>query len=86
VRRARLHPGGHRGLAIQLAQVIPRVIKPSPRRIDRALQAAVARLAAQDFRSVNAEVEVLLREALERRGVKVPAPDPPKRGRPPKKD
>ena len=53
-------------------------------RLDPALHAAIERLAAQDFRSVNAELEVLLREALERRGVKVPAPDPPRRGRPPK--
>jgi hypothetical protein len=53
-------------------------------RLDPALHAAIERLAAQDFRSVNAELEVLLREALERRGVKLPAPDPPRRGRPPK--
>jgi hypothetical protein len=53
-------------------------------RLDPALHAAIERLAAQDFRSVNAALEVLLREALERRGVKVPAPDPPRRGRPPK--
>jgi hypothetical protein len=55
-------------------------------RLDPALYDAVERLAAQDFRSVNAELEVLLREALQRRGVKLPQPDPPKRGRPPKKD
>ena len=53
-------------------------------RLDPALHAAIERLAAQDFRSVNAELEVLLREALERRGVKLQAPDPPRRGRPPK--
>jgi hypothetical protein len=53
-------------------------------RLDPALHAAIERLAAQDFRSVNAELEVLLREALERRGVKLPAPNPPRRGRPPK--
>ena len=53
-------------------------------RLDPALHAAIERLAAQDFRSVNAELEVLLREALDRRGVKLPAPDPPRRGRPPK--
>ena len=53
-------------------------------RLDPELHAAIERMAAQDFRSVNAEFEVLLREALERRGVKVPAPDPPRRGRPPK--
>ena len=53
-------------------------------RLDPALHAAIERIAAQDFRSVNAELEVLLREALDRRGVKLPAPDPPRRGRPPK--
>ena len=56
--------------------------KAFPLRLDRALHAAVERLAAQDLRSVNAEFEVLLREALQRRGMKVPAPDPPRRGRP----
>ena len=56
--------------------------KAFPLRLDPALHAAVERLAAQDFRSVNAELEVLLREALQRRGVKLPVPDPPKRGRP----
>ena len=55
-------------------------------RLAPALHAAIERLAAQDFRSVNAELEVLLREALQRRGVKLPMPDPPRRGRPPKKD
>lgn len=33
--------------------------------------AAVERLAAAEMRSVNAEMEVLVREALARRGVKV---------------
>jgi hypothetical protein len=60
--------------------------KAFPLRLDPALHAAVERLAAQDFRSVNAELEVLLREALQRRGVKLPVPDPPRRGRPRKKD
>jgi hypothetical protein len=32
------------------------------------------RLAAQDLRSVNAEIEFLLREALSRRGIKPKAP------------
>ncbi len=40
-------------------------------RLDPALHAAIERLAAQDLRSVNAQIEVLLREALKRRGVKV---------------
>jgi hypothetical protein len=41
---------------------------------------AVERLAASDLRSVNAEMEVLVREALARRGIKVAKPakdDPP---------
>ncbi|HEX8469732.1 MAG TPA: hypothetical protein VF633_01350 [Brevundimonas sp.] len=35
------------------------------------VMAAVERLAAADLRSVNAQIEVLLREALARRGVSV---------------
>jgi len=53
-------------------------------RLDPALHAAIERLAAQDLRSVNAELEVLLREALARRGVRIPLAEPPRRGRPPK--
>ena len=51
-------------------------------RLDPALYAALERAAAGDLRSVNAEVEVLLREALARRGVKVAPGAPPRRGRP----
>jgi hypothetical protein len=40
-------------------------------RIDPALWAEVERLAAQELRSVNAQVEFLLREALQRRGVRI---------------
>jgi len=58
--------------------------KAFPLRLDPAIHAAVERLAAQDLRSVNAELEVLLREALQRRGVKVPFAEAPRRGRPPK--
>jgi len=47
------------------------------------LWAAVERCAAADLRSVNAQVECLLREALAGRGVKLKAPEPRKRGRPP---
>lgn len=49
-------------------------------RIDPALWAEVERLAAQELRSANAQAEMLLREALARRGVKVPTrtPVPPK--------
>jgi hypothetical protein len=60
--------------------------KSFPLRVDPALYAALERMAAADFRSVNAEVEVLLREALARRGVKVGRSEPPRRGRPPKEE
>jgi hypothetical protein len=58
--------------------------KAFPLRLDPALYAALERAAAADFRSVNAEVEVLLREALARRGMKLEPGTPAKRGRPPK--
>jgi len=40
-------------------------------RLDPALHDAVARLASAELRSVNAEIEFLLREALRARGVKL---------------
>jgi hypothetical protein len=58
--------------------------KAFPLRLDPALFAAVERAAANDFRSANAEIEVLLREALAKRGVKVAVSEAPKRGRPTK--
>jgi len=64
--------------------VAPR--KSFPLRLDPALYAAIERAAAGDLRSVNAEVECLLREALARRGVKLDAPVAVKRGRPAKED
>ena len=42
-------------------------------RLDPALYDTLARLAAGDLRSVNAEIEVLLREALRARGTKIEA-------------
>jgi hypothetical protein len=55
---------------------------PGPERIPFALRAekaileAVKRCAAADLRSVNAEIEMLLREALARRGIRIkPAKD-----------
>ena len=60
--------------------------KSFPLRVDPALWAAVERLAAGDLRSVNAEVEFLLREALKARGVRLGDPAPVRRGRPPKED
>jgi hypothetical protein len=64
--------------------VTPPGKKAFPLRLDPALYAALERAAAADFRSVNAEVEVLLREALARRGMKLEPGTPPRRGRPPK--
>jgi len=50
--------------------------KSYPLRIDPALWEQLQRLAANDLRSVNAEIEFLLREALARRGIRVgPVPD-----------
>jgi len=64
--------------------VAPPGKKAFPLRLDPALYKALERAAAGDFRSVNAEVEVLLREALAKRGIKVEASEQPKRGRPPR--
>jgi hypothetical protein len=58
--------------------------KAYPLRVDAALWSAIERCAAAELRSVNAQVECLLREALNARGVKLKAPVPRKRGRPPK--
>ena len=51
-------------------------------RLDPALHDAIQRTADADLRSVNAEIEMLLREALARRGVKVAVSKGAKRGRP----
>jgi hypothetical protein len=56
--------------------------KAFPLRLDPALFAVIERTAAADFRSVNAQVEVMLREALAKRGVRVIVSEKPKRGRP----
>jgi hypothetical protein len=56
--------------------------KAFPMRIEPALYTALERTAAAEFRSVNAQVEVLLREALIRRGIKVASPEARPRGRP----
>lgn len=58
--------------------------KAYPLRVDAALWAAVERSAAADLRSINAQVECLLREALAARGVSLKAPVARKRGRPSK--
>ena len=56
--------------------------KAFPLRLDPALHEAIERAATADLRSTNAQIEVLLREALGRRGVKVAVTAMPKRGRP----
>ena len=56
--------------------------KPFALRLDPALHDAIERAAAADLRSVNAEIETLLREALARRGIKVGVTPAPRRGRP----
>ncbi len=60
--------------------------KAFPLRLDPALYAAIERSAAGDLRSVNAQVEYLLREALGKRGIKVSVSQTPKRGRPAKQE
>ena len=51
-------------------------------RLDPAVHAAIERLAAAELRSANAQIEMLLREALRDRGVTVGRSEPPRRGRP----
>lgn len=51
-------------------------------RLDPAVFAAVERLAGAELRSANAQIEMLLREALDARGLDVKKTAPPKRGRP----
>lgn len=55
-------------------------------RLDPAVHAAVERLAASELRSANAQIEMLLREALKARGIEVERSKPPRRGRPVKED
>ncbi|MFC3442461.1 toxin-antitoxin system HicB family antitoxin [Sphingobium rhizovicinum] len=61
----------------------PPARKAFPLRIDQSLYDALERCAAAEFRSVNAQVEMLLREGLKRRGVALAAPEARRRGRPP---
>ncbi|MDO5513347.1 hypothetical protein [Corynebacterium sp.] len=61
--------------------------KNIPLRVDPAVHAAIARWAGDEARSVNAQIEVMLRDALKRAG-RLPRDvgDLPRRGRPPKED
>ena len=54
--------------------------KAFPLRIDPALWEQLQRLAANDLRSVNAEIEFLLREALARRGIRISQAPPDEPG------
>lgn len=60
--------------------------KAYPLRIEPGLWGALERCAAAELRSVNAQIECLLREALHRRGVKLAPPERRKRGRPAKEE
>jgi hypothetical protein len=51
-------------------------------RLSPELHASLERQAAAELRSVNAQVELLLREGLQRRGVKLQPAEPVRRGRP----
>ena len=55
-------------------------------RLDPAVHAAIERLAASELRSANAQIEMLLREAIEARGLEVGRSSAPRRGRPPKEE
>ncbi|ABC64492.1 hypothetical protein [Erythrobacter litoralis] len=55
-------------------------------RLDPAVHAAVERLAAAELRSANAQIEMLVREALSARGIDVARSETPRRGRPPKEN
>lgn len=55
-------------------------------RLDPAVYAAVERLASAELRSANAQIEILLREALKARGMKPSTSAPARRGRPPAKE
>lgn len=50
--------------------------KAYPLRIDPALWDQLQRLAANELRSVNAQIEFLLRESLVRRGIRITPPAP----------
>ncbi|MDN3646706.1 toxin-antitoxin system HicB family antitoxin [Pontixanthobacter aestiaquae] len=54
-------------------------------RLDPAVHSAIERLAAAELRSANAQIEMLLREALEAHGITVQLSLKPKRGRPPQR-
>ena len=52
-----------------------------PLRVEKAILDAVKRCATADLRSVNAQIEMLLREALARRGVRIVRSEESEEGR-----
>jgi hypothetical protein len=63
---------------------VSRERKQVPLRLDPAVHDALARWAADDLRSLNAQIEVLLRRALDDAGRLPKQANPiPRRGRPP---
>jgi hypothetical protein len=66
---------------------VSRERKQLPLRLDPAVHDALARWAADEFRSLNAHIEMLLRRALDEAG-RMPgqAGSIPRRGRPPTRD
>ena len=60
--------------------------KAFPLRLDPAVHAAIERLAGAELRSTNAQIEMLLREALDARGIEVAKGKPARRGRPPSRN
>jgi hypothetical protein len=56
---------------------VARVRKPFLMRASPGVMAAVERLAAAELRSVNAQLETLIREALARRGIAPTSPGDP---------
>jgi hypothetical protein len=63
---------------------VPEARKSLLLRLPPELHEALERQAAADLRSVNAQIELLLREGLRARGVKLAPAVPARRGRPPK--
>ncbi|WP_435416669.1 toxin-antitoxin system HicB family antitoxin [Parerythrobacter aurantius] len=55
-------------------------------RLDPAVHAAIERLAGAELRSANAQIEMLLREALDARGIEVGKSKAARRGRPPSRE
>ncbi len=52
-------------------------VKPFLLRLDPRVHAAVQRWAEQDLRSLNGQIEYILRQALARRGIKLTLEDAP---------